>query len=106
MVGAELGSNTGALAGRLANIEPAHRVPSAHERRYCDITKEDCPVRVEADYVPEGMTEDFRSRWPELPRQPRAHIGPMPPPGSSSKPGHRTGTTSPCLLHHEGPPRV
>ena len=59
VVGAEFGSNIGALTGRLANTEPAHRVPSAHERRYCDITKKDCPVRVEADYVPEGTTEDF-----------------------------------------------
>ena len=37
---------------------PARRVPSAQECRFCDINKEDCPVRIDGDYIPEGATED------------------------------------------------
>ena len=51
--------NLGALVRRLADERPARRVPSARECRFCDISKEDCPVRVEVEYVPEGTTEDF-----------------------------------------------
>ena len=51
--------NLGALIRRLADEKPARRAPSAQECRFCDIGKEDCPVRVEVSYVPEGTTEDF-----------------------------------------------
>ena len=51
--------NLSALIRRLADDTPARRVPSAQERRFCDINKEDCPVRIDADYIPEGATEDF-----------------------------------------------
>ena len=29
------------------------------ECRFCDITRTDCPDRIEVDYVPEGETDDF-----------------------------------------------
>ena len=49
----------GALIRRLADENPARRVPSASECRWCDITREDCPERVEAETWQEGTTEDF-----------------------------------------------
>ena len=52
--------NLGALIRRIAANEPARRVPSLQECRFCDITAADCPVRVDAD--PEtggGTTDDF-----------------------------------------------
>ena len=47
------------LDRRLADETPARRVPSAQECRFCDIGSEDCPVRIDVDYIPEGATEDF-----------------------------------------------
>ena len=47
------------LIRRLADENPARRVPSASECRWCDITREDCPERVEAETKQEGMTGDF-----------------------------------------------
>ena len=49
----------GALIRRLADENPARRVPSASECRWCDITREDCPERVEAETRQEGTTDDF-----------------------------------------------
>ena len=50
----------GSLIRRIAAPEPPHRVPSAAECRFCDITAADCPERVEA--APElemATTDDF-----------------------------------------------
>ena len=58
-VSPEFIANMGALIRRLAADEPARRVPSAQECRFCDISTEDCPVRIDVDYIPEGVTEDF-----------------------------------------------
>ena len=55
----EFAERLGALITRLAADTPARRVPSAAECRFCDITKQDCPARVEVDYTPEGATDDF-----------------------------------------------
>ena len=49
----------GALIRRLAAETPARRVPSAQECPFCDITKADCPERVEAEPREEGITDDF-----------------------------------------------
>ena len=50
----------GALIRRLASETPARRVPSGGECRFCDITAEDCPERVEREADGhEGMTHDF-----------------------------------------------
>ena len=50
----------GNLIRRLADETPARRVPSASECRWCDITGEDCPERVEGElHSSEGTTEDF-----------------------------------------------
>ena len=52
--------NLGALIRRLADDKPAARVPSRQECRFCDITAQDCPQRVEGDAAPhEGTTSDF-----------------------------------------------
>ncbi len=52
--------NLGALIRRLSADEPARRVPSQQECRYCDISAADCPERVEDEYGPEeGTTDDF-----------------------------------------------
>ena len=55
--------NLGSLIRRLASETPARRIPSAGECRFCDITKADCPERVEveaqAQAQGEGTTEDF-----------------------------------------------
>ena len=40
-------ANLGSLIRRLADDVPARRVPSAQECRYCDITRADCPDRME-----------------------------------------------------------
>ena len=50
------------LAGlilRLAAETPARKVPSIQECRFCDITKSDCPERVEEKVPGEGTAEDF-----------------------------------------------
>ena len=50
----------GGLIRRLASETPARRVPSGGECRWCDITAEDCPERVEREADGhEGMTHDF-----------------------------------------------
>ena len=49
----------GRLITRLASETPARRVPSAQECRFCNITAEDCPERVEGEAQREGTTEDF-----------------------------------------------
>ena len=52
--------NLGALIRRLSADEPARRVPSPQECRFCDITAEDCPVRIDEASEPEtGATADF-----------------------------------------------
>ena len=50
----------GALIRRIAADEPATRVPSEHECRFCDITTKDCSERVDEERQPEKVTtEDF-----------------------------------------------
>ena len=50
----------GSLIRRLAADKPAARVPSEHECRFCDITADDCPDRIDADPDPAtGDTTDF-----------------------------------------------
>ena len=39
-------TDLGSLIRRIAADKPAARVPSEHECRFCDITAEDCPARV------------------------------------------------------------
>ena len=50
--------NLGALIRRISSDEPARRVPSFAECRFCDISAADCPARVEDDYQPEDSTTD------------------------------------------------
>ena len=49
----------GSLIRRLADETPSRKVPSTSECRWCDITREDCPERVEEIEATEGTTEDF-----------------------------------------------
>ena len=58
-VTSEFVGNLGALIRRLADDVPTRRVPSAQECRYCDITKADCPEKIDVDHIPEGATDDF-----------------------------------------------
>ncbi len=52
--------NLGTLIRRLSAHEPARRVPSPQECRYCDIAAVDCPQRVDEAPEPEsGATADF-----------------------------------------------
>ena len=52
--------NLGALIRRLSADEPARRVPSRQECRFCDISAADCPDRVEAVPEPESaLADDF-----------------------------------------------
>ena len=52
--------NLGALIRRLSSEEPARRVPSAAECRFCDITAADCPVRMDGGFEPgHATTDDF-----------------------------------------------
>ena len=52
--------NLGALIRRLAADEPAKRVPSAQECRFCDISAADCPERMDEGSEPAGRTtSDF-----------------------------------------------
>ena len=55
----EFTERLGALIRRLAADTPARRVPSAQECRFCDITKQDCPDRIQGGTVEEGSTADF-----------------------------------------------
>ena len=59
-VGEEFVKNLGALIRRISADEPARRVPSLHECRFCDISATDCPARIDADTSPEdATTSDF-----------------------------------------------
>ncbi len=50
----------GTLIRRIAADKPAARAPSSHECRFCDITADDCPVRVKTIEQPEEeTTQDF-----------------------------------------------
>ena len=52
--------NLGGLIRRLSADEPARRVPSRQECRFCDISAADCTVRIEEASEPEaGDTADF-----------------------------------------------
>ena len=52
--------NLGALIRRLAADQPATRVPSRQECRFCNITAEDYADRVDGDPTPhQGTTLDF-----------------------------------------------
>ena len=52
--------NLGALIRRLSADEPARRVPSHQECRYCDIGAADCPAQVdESSETEAGVTADF-----------------------------------------------
>ena len=52
--------NLGALIRRLSADEPARRVPSRQECRFCDISAADCPQRMDdATQLGEGTTDDF-----------------------------------------------
>ena len=50
--------NLAALIRRLAAETPARRVPSAEECRWCGITKEDCPDRVEGELKVAGELKE------------------------------------------------
>ena len=53
-------TDLGSLIRRIAADKPAARVPSEHECRFCDITAEDCPARVNSDpSTQEGTTLEF-----------------------------------------------
>ncbi len=52
--------NFGALIRRLSADEPARRMPSRQECRYCDIGAADCPAQVdESSETEAGVTADF-----------------------------------------------
>ena len=51
--------NLGALIRRLSADEPAKRVPSRQECRFCDISAADCPERVDGPTLHQGETLDF-----------------------------------------------
>ena len=51
--------NLGALIRRLSADEPARRVPSRQERRFCDISAADCPERMDNHEPKAVRTEDF-----------------------------------------------
>ena len=44
---------------RLASETPTRKVPSSWECRWCDITKADCPDRIDEGPREAGITEDF-----------------------------------------------
>lgn len=44
---------------RLAQDVKPHPIPSAYECRFCDLTKADCPARVEAEPVQEAVTHNL-----------------------------------------------
>ena len=48
----------GSLIRRIAAPEPPHRVPSAPECLFCDMTAVDCPERVEAAHELDAATTD------------------------------------------------
>ena len=55
----EFVKNLGALIRRISSDDPARRVPSHQECRFCDISAADCPVRMGEPSVQQGTTLDF-----------------------------------------------
>lgn len=51
--------NLSNLIRRLSSETPARKVPNLAECGFCDITKADCPERVEGGRIEEGETTDF-----------------------------------------------
>ena len=49
----------GRLVRRLASDSPARKVPSVPVCRFCAITGADCPERMDAVGVGEGVTDNF-----------------------------------------------
>ena len=49
----------GLLIRRIADENPARRVPSASECKFCDITIADCPDRIDDEIREDGVTTDF-----------------------------------------------
>ena len=49
----------GELVNGLASQIPARKVPSFSECRFCEITKTDCPERIDERIAGEGTTDDF-----------------------------------------------
>ena len=49
----------GELVNRLASQTPARKTPNFSECRFCEITKADCPDRVDDRGSGHGTTEDF-----------------------------------------------
>ena len=48
------------LIRRLASDTPPERIPSTHECRFCDISRAECPERVQSDDQPaDGITDEF-----------------------------------------------
>ena len=69
--------NLGALIRRISGDEPARRVPSHQECRFCDISAADCPQRVEESSQPEtGETFDVHVAPNARPVKPTAEISP------------------------------
>ena len=52
-------NNFSNLIQRLASPNPARKVPSGMECKFCNITVADCPDRIEATDINIGDTEDF-----------------------------------------------
>lgn len=52
-------NNFSNLIQRLASPNPARKVPSGMECKFCNITVADCPDRIEATDINVGDTEDF-----------------------------------------------
>ena len=51
--------NLSQLVRRISSSDPARRVSSYMECRFCDISSADCPDRAAEDKSQEGQTEDF-----------------------------------------------
>ena len=52
-------NDLGALIRRLASDEPARKIPSAQECRFCEISALECPERVDDEPVRAMTTDDF-----------------------------------------------
>ena len=55
---AEFTNRLGQVIRRVADPEPARRVASTNNCRFCKITADDCPDRIEVE-VETGYTDDF-----------------------------------------------